>query len=213
MHRTLKNNIKQTLYVVNFHRRYWGVSMFMFMRPPKTRYIYFTIKDKTSWFTRRSCNQQHQRINRIINHIFVHLMTKSQQDQIIWKVLKKPQQVPNLPNMQHGCRTRSISDPTGGGQFPHSVVMVKMHENIASSIRLATFEFHSTYLITGSWWIVLIVHSIIFASASSFGVTANTVTPHFSAREDGRWGVLHAMIAQHAQIDFPQYVLQANPVC
>ena len=103
--------------------------------------------------------------------------------------------------------------PDGGGQFPHSVVMVKMHENIASSIRLATFEFHSTYLITGSWWIVLIVHSIIFASASSFGVTANTVTPHFSAREDGRWGVLHAMIAQHAQIDFPQYVLQANPVC
>ena len=114
MHRTLKNNIKQTLCVVNFHRRYCGVSMFMFMRPPKTRYIYFTIKDKTSWFTRRSCNQQHQRINRIINHIFVHLMTKSQQDQIIWKVLKKPQQVPNLPNMQHGCRTRSISDPTRG---------------------------------------------------------------------------------------------------
>ena len=106
-----------------------------------------------------------------------------------------------------------MSDSTGGGQFPHSVVMVKMHENIASSIRLATFEFHSTYLITGSWWIVLIVHSIIFASAASFGVTANTVTPHFSAREDGRWGVLHAMIAQHAQIDFPQYVLQANPVC
>ena len=115
MHRTLKNNIKQTLCVVNFHRRYCGVSMFMFMRPPKTRYIYFTSKDKTSWFARRSCNQQHQRINRIINHIFVHLMTKSQQDQIIWKVLKKPQQVPNLPNMQHGCRTRSISDPTGGG--------------------------------------------------------------------------------------------------